>query len=153
MSETVLASCEQDLEKIKSLYTREKLFQAADETEKLLFKLEQHKQDESIAELWKSHESLLETIKRENTEANTLLHELQSEEGWELCANKDNIQTFYRKEAHEKLHTLKIQGTIDSPMFNVLSIFYEIDLYKTWLPRCPTSKTLKQYGRVSVLYF
>jgi hypothetical protein len=109
-----------------------------------------HTKDSRIKQLVEQllENTILNDVARENEEAKHILREIESEEGWELCADKDDIQTYYRKEENEKLHALKIQGTIDSPMFDVISIFYEVDLYKTWMPRMTLSRILKQYGRV-----
>jgi hypothetical protein len=146
------------IQEIEVLYNREKLFAAAEQLKNLkealnnIIKSDDAVKIQNILESLSSNE-ILENVEVESVEAKRIMHEIESEEGWQLCTDKDEIQTFYRREENEKLHAIKIQGTIDSPMFNVLSIFYEIDLYKTWMPRMTDSRILKQYGRYRFLCY
>ncbi|KAL0476596.1 hypothetical protein AKO1_006092 [Acrasis kona] len=99
--------------------------------------------------------STFKKIASESAEAKRILDQIDNPNGWQLCADKDDIKTFYKKDerSNTPLHVVKLEGTVNSPIFNVLSIFYEIDLYKTWLPRLTASDNLAQYGRYRFLCY
>jgi len=40
-----------------------------------------------------------------------------------------------------------MEAHVDTPLFNLLAVFYEIDLYPTWVPRQAVSNVLKREGR------
>lgn len=53
---------------------------------------------------------------------------------WELITSRDDISTYFRHEENTPIYSLKLDAKIPTPIFNVASIFYEIDLYKKWVP-------------------
>jgi hypothetical protein len=53
---------------------------------------------------------------------------------WELITSRDDISTYYRHEENTPIYSLKLDAKMQSPIFDVTSIFYEVDLYKTWVP-------------------
>jgi hypothetical protein len=57
-----------------------------------------------------------------------------SAEGWERMRDYDGISTLYKKEEGTDFHTLRVEGNVNAPLFNILAVFYEIDLFKLWLP-------------------
>lgn len=48
---------------------------------------------------------------------------------------------------------MTIVATIDSPIFNVLAILYEVDLYKTWVPRQGVSQILHSIAKFRFLCY
>lgn len=109
-----------------------------------------------------SEEEIIGIIYKDGALARMLLREFKSTEGWKACVDKDRTKTFYKKSqaitmkdhanattaVHDEgapLHVIKIEGHIDSPVFNLMSILYEVDLYGVWVPQ------LKQCGVVKYL--
>lgn len=61
--------------------------------------------------------------------------ELASDEGWELQRDRDGIRTMYRGSAGgSPLIRIRIEGFIEAPVFNMLALLYEVDLFHLWLP-------------------
>jgi len=98
-------------------------------------------------------QSLLNSIDEDNTftileeEASAVLElflsDFQDSEGWNEVHNSDGIRTSYRHEYGNPIHSLKMEGIINQPIFNVCSVIYEIDLYTTWVPRLAEARTIQ----------
>ncbi|KAL9648089.1 hypothetical protein ABK040_007456 [Willaertia magna] len=73
-----------------------------------------------------------------------LIKELESNDGWAACIDKDRIKSFYKQKSNG-IHELKLEGVIDAPIFQVLSIFYEIDLYKNWVATMENSTIIQTF--------
>lgn len=62
--------------------------------------------------------------------------ELASDDGWELQRDRDGIRTLYRGSAGgSPLIRIRIEGFVNAPVFNMLALLYEVDLFHLWLPR------------------
>jgi hypothetical protein len=92
-----------------------------------------------IREITDELEALLENVKQleeaEAKNANKPKAEQkgkQEEGSWKKVSDSDGIHTFYRKEPNKPTHSFMVQGEVQSSLFNVLSLIYEIDLYKNW---------------------
>jgi hypothetical protein len=120
------------IQEVHALYDEEKLFVAR---EKLL---------ELDSQSTINEDPILRKVVQEAELAQRILDAI-SDDTWDLSTNSNNTQVYYREEGNA-LHSLKIVGTIDSPMFNVLAIFYECDLYQTWTPRMK-SNTILQHSK------
>lgn len=110
----------------------------------------------------------MQLIYRDGALAKMLLHEFNSSDGWNLCVDKDRAKTYYKRSGQVSqkyfgtsgtnsghvdgatddapLHVIKIEGEIDAPIFNLLSILYEIDLYKEWVPQLDNCGVIKYLG-------
>ncbi len=66
----------------------------------------------------------IKQIVHDGTLAESLIKEFESDDGWKLCVEKDSMQSFYKAKG-SGMHSVKVQGTIQASMFQVLSIFYE----------------------------
>jgi len=60
---------------------------------------------------------------------------------------RDGLKTFYRHESSTPIHSIKLEGIVDSPIFNVLALINELDLYVNWCP--PQLKEVKCNGTIS----
>lgn len=91
--------------------------------------------------LSKEEEQLVKLIYKDGALAKMLLYEFSSGDGWNTCVDKDDCKTFYKQtckidggkggsESEPSLHAIKIEGIIETPVFNLMSILYEVDLLK-----------------------
>ncbi|KAL0488338.1 PCTP-like protein [Acrasis kona] len=141
-------SLEQFHNKIKGildLYEEEKLFQAADELDDLHNSLNQHKDSDLVQKIkleMDNNKTIQKMIKEEKL-AKKLLNAMESSDGWTESVDRDRVQVYYKEES-TTVHSLKIVGVLDSPMLNVLTVFYESDLYKSWTPSMKSSQVLMQ---------
>ena len=53
---------------------------------------------------------------------------------WTLQTDSDGINTYYRHTDDASTYSIKITGDVEAPMFDLLALFHEIDLFNTWLP-------------------
>jgi len=129
--------------------------------------LKQHKV-ESVSELNVDEQSKkdLHQILEDGKFAEFLLNEFESGNGWHQCVNKDKMQSFY-KDKGSGLHAVKVQGSIEAPIFQVLSIFYEgmyqceflkfmkitVDLYASWVPSMKESTVIHKFDKYRFLSY
>jgi len=129
-------------------YEDEKLFEAYDELEKLNTMLIAADSDllrskiNDIRREIDNNNTIQKMIKEEEL-ARRLLNAMETDEGWSESVDRDRVQVYYKEES-ATIHSLKIVGVIDSPMLNVLTVFYESDLYKSWTPSMKSSQVLMQ---------
>eukprot|EP00047_Mylnosiga_fluctuans_P007771 m.255438 g.255438 ORF g.255438 m.255438 type:complete len:342 (-) comp19481_c0_seq1:79-1104(-) len=57
-----------------------------------------------------------------------------SDDGWILQRDADGIRTLYRLEPGNSHIILRAECDIDSPVLDILALFYEVDLYTRWMP-------------------
>jgi len=76
----------------------------------------------------------LEKLRKESEEVQQLLNDFNSYNGWILTRDADGIKTFYKHEDPNPIHSIRLEGMIDCPLLNILSVVYEVDLYTGWWP-------------------
>lgn len=64
--------------------------------------------------------------------------------GWVLVRETDRTKTWYKNEEGNPIHSIKIEGIINSPLFNVLAVFNEDQLYTEWIPFLKEANKIKQ---------
>jgi len=70
-----------------------------------------------------------------------------------MTSNSEGIRTFFKKDDTKNLLSVIMEAYVDTPLFNLLAVFYEIDLYPTWVPRQTVSNVLKREGRYRAYSF
>ncbi|EGC36606.1 hypothetical protein DICPUDRAFT_77723 [Dictyostelium purpureum] len=116
--------------------------------------------DESNVELNKIIETIrndvrLKKLKQESLEIDDLLLMLSSDylsQGWQSIHNSNGIHSMY-KENGSGMHSIRIEGIIESPIFDVCSVIMEADLYSSWIPRMLCSQILYQDSRYKRLLY
>ncbi|KAF2070222.1 hypothetical protein CYY_008456 [Polysphondylium violaceum] len=108
----------------------------------------ENEQFKDIIESIKS-EKRFHQLKKEMDEIFDLQKQASSDfksEGWVEISNTQGILSMYRDNGHG-MHSIRIEGVVDSPIFDVCSVIMEVDLYSTWIPRLLESKILDQDSR------
>eukprot|EP00929_Paragymnodinium_shiwhaense_P067354 TRINITY_DN33912_c0_g1_i1.p1 TRINITY_DN33912_c0_g1~~TRINITY_DN33912_c0_g1_i1.p1 ORF type:complete len:473 (+),score=85.33 TRINITY_DN33912_c0_g1_i1:99-1517(+) len=60
---------------------------------------------------------------------------VEEREGWHGGLSLDGIQCWYQWDADASCDVrIRVEGEVDTHLFDLLSIFYEVDLYTTWVP-------------------
>jgi hypothetical protein len=70
----------------------------------------------------------------------------QSEDEWTLARNNDGVQTHYRMGA-EGLMTVRLTGTIQASVVNIVAVIQENEVWTEWIPRMSHSTTVKAVSR------
>lgn len=67
----------------------------------------------------------------------SLREELKSTDGWELHRESSGIRTLSRRTVGDSHVMIRVEGHVDAPLLNILSVFYEVDLWRLWVPSIP----------------
>mmetsp|Transcript_7473 Transcript_7473/g.11076 ORF Transcript_7473/g.11076 Transcript_7473/m.11076 type:complete len:352 (+) Transcript_7473:1779-2834(+) len=153
------------------LYFEDKLFRSYNKLEEILHHYPNISNDYNQETIWqieaelrkreitdivndeKMFKDLILIIKNEYKESKMIISELNSSEGWEVKYDKNNINVFSSNAISSSLlssngdlnlQSIKILGKVNAPLTNCLAIFYEIDLYKEWVPRMDCSRIVHQ---------
>lgn len=73
-------------------------------------------------------------IRRYSDDVHSIRETLASEAGWLLQGSSGTTKTYYRHERDAALHTVRVEGWMNFPLFEILSILYEVDLHPQWMP-------------------
>ncbi|EFA79005.1 hypothetical protein PPL_08473 [Heterostelium album PN500] len=93
--------------------------------------------------------SRIKRLRSESKEIDDLLDILSPDyknAGWNEISNKDGIFTLY-KDNGGGMHSIRMEGIVESPIFDLCSVILEIDLYPTWIPRLLESTQLAEDKR------
>eukprot|EP01136_Pigoraptor_vietnamica_P030752 Opistho-1_new@90404 len=89
------------------------------------------------------------------------LSNFESDDGWTLQDSDANLRILYRHQEGHEYHTIRAEGTLDCPLFNMMVVANELDLIKTWFPRysfpmklgLAEATCLARFGRMSELIY
>jgi hypothetical protein len=70
-----------------------------------------------------------------NAEINQIMNEYDDVHGW-TSEKSGDIRVSYKRVEGTPTISVKTEGVLDVPIFNLLALIYEIDLYNTWMPFC-----------------
>lgn len=58
-----------------------------------------------------------------------------SDAGWVLQKESNRVRTLYRNtSASSHIHSIQLDGVVAAPVFTLLALFHEVDLFCRWLP-------------------
>lgn len=58
-----------------------------------------------------------------------------ADEDWILQKESHDVKTFYKNhESTPNIHSIRLDGIVDAPVFYLLSLLHEVDLFHKWLP-------------------
>eukprot|EP01114_Cavostelium_apophysatum_P016047 TRINITY_DN4501_c0_g1_i1.p1 TRINITY_DN4501_c0_g1~~TRINITY_DN4501_c0_g1_i1.p1 ORF type:complete len:333 (-),score=43.80 TRINITY_DN4501_c0_g1_i1:115-1113(-) len=141
------------LDELVTFYRKDKLYMALDRLNQIEKNLQFHLQNvwghdadllvQMTSKLYAGEcGTIVKSLRTECAQVDHLLEELRNEEGWTLVRESDGVKTFYRHEESTPTYSIKMEGIIDSPLFNVLALAYEDDLYKNFIPMVKESRRL-----------
>ena len=82
------------------------------------------------------HKLLYDTIKVEAEEVRTLIKDFETETtDWqETMTDSKGTKVMWKPSKGSPIHTLRLDGKLRIPVFNLLAVLMEVDLYTTWIP-------------------
>lgn len=82
------------------------------------------------------HKVLYDTIKREAEEVRSLLQGFQeTAKDWEATMDDGHgTKVMWKPTPGSPIHTIRLDGKLNIPVFNILAVLMEVDLYLTWVP-------------------
>ena len=74
------------------------------------------------------------SLESEIVEVEQVLGLMEGDDGWTLVKESERMKTWYRHVDGNPVHSIKIDALLNVPLFNLLSIINEVDLYVDWIP-------------------
>uniref|UniRef100_A0A7S1XEW2 START domain-containing protein n=1 Tax=Compsopogon caeruleus TaxID=31354 RepID=A0A7S1XEW2_9RHOD len=135
------------VERVLSLYSEDKLFQASRELAKIENDLG-HLSEDSEERLFLKNHVGLRPVRDEANKVTLMMNTMRSDEGWSPCYQGPSTKVSFRKEPNSAILTFKIEGLVVAKVGHVACIINEIDLFPDifWFIR--EGKTLKKIGRM-----
>ncbi len=58
-----------------------------------------------------------------------------TDDGWTLQKESHAVRTLYRTSDHSPgVHSVRLDGDVDAPVFIILCLLHEVDLFTRWIP-------------------
>ncbi len=58
-----------------------------------------------------------------------------SDDGWILQKESHSVRTLYRQHSESPgVHSVRLDGDVEAPVFTILALFHEVDLFTKWIP-------------------
>mmetsp|Transcript_4987 Transcript_4987/g.4191 ORF Transcript_4987/g.4191 Transcript_4987/m.4191 type:complete len:235 (+) Transcript_4987:1015-1719(+) len=77
-----------------------------------------------------------------------VLHQLNDEEGWFKEKISKSFVVKYKKNGSDACY-LRMEGVVDVPLFNILTLIYEVDGHPEWIPFCSKGERIKKLHRAA----
>ena len=135
-------TAQEELGEVFELYRDDKIREAINLLEELKLK---HRCNFTEDPLVREIESDFEDIKE-------VFRCCQDKEGW-ITEATGKIMVSYKNIPGTPTYSLLTEAEIDVPMFNFITLMYEIDLYHTWVPFCKTSTAVANLSRTRKLLY
>ncbi len=101
------------------------------------------------------HQELLDMLEERIQKAEETLREVDgTSDGWIHGLDYFGISTYYKVSSDRGILTVKLEGIMeDLPLFEQVSVLYETDLYKSWVPFCDESIKIYTIGHAELLAY
>lgn len=73
-------------------------------------------------------------------------------EGWNVEKKTGDMKVYWQKVEKLKSISLRFETVLDIPLFNLLSLFYETDLFPKIIPFCEDSTPIAQLSRARKMF-
>jgi len=113
---------------------------------------ENQSQNSEISLLTEPHKLLIEDVQNFYDFASKVLHEMQDDHGYQLEKIKNHFSIKYKAEKGEKV-ILKMEGSINVSLFNILALVNEPEGFPKWMPFCTEGRPMKQLTRTSKIFY
>lgn len=85
-------------------------------------------------------------LQKDYKEIRNIIKNFDDNEGWSI-ESKGDIKVYYKRVPGTPTVSIMMETTFDLPIFNILTLIYESELYPLWIPFCKTSKCLHKLDR------
>jgi len=136
--------------KVKDSYTEHKIEDAFDDFEamKAIRKRDNLQKDVKthIESIFNQNVEYFAQLEEERKDIIFMVRQMEDDEGWNLEKVKKGFTVKYKKNAGDT-YSLKMEGIIEVPVFNVLTLIYEPEGHPAWLPFCSKANEIKKIHR------
>lgn len=87
----------------------------------------------------KKHKHIIVDVEEVIKHLNEVCNLLNDEEGWTIENSNPQITTKYKKFPGSDSFTLKFEGDLNFPIYNMCSLVYEIEFFPEFIPFCSQS--------------
>eukprot|EP01091_Cochliopodium_minus_P003876 TRINITY_DN13829_c0_g1_i1.p1 TRINITY_DN13829_c0_g1~~TRINITY_DN13829_c0_g1_i1.p1 ORF type:complete len:335 (+),score=89.36 TRINITY_DN13829_c0_g1_i1:2-1006(+) len=148
------------LEELLELHKAEKFLKSYLILEELETNLDHYKNDHKEEEIFKSifekfhnHSQLFSQMKNTAKEIMMILSSFNDDQDFVLARDKHGLKIEYRQEKDKPTVSLKMEGIIEAPIFNLLSVANELDLWCKFIPRLEKSDIIKEVSKFSKVVY
>jgi len=138
--------------KIKEEITEHRIDEAYKQVEKLREFSQENKLEEEdqryYEQIIRMNQSLINDIDVYKRDCVQILKELEDEEGYITESVKKGFAIKYKSVAGQQI-SLRMEGEVDVPIFNMIALIYEMQGYTLWMPFCKDAKEIKHFNRAS----
>lgn len=99
---------------------------------------------EKIAELEEIYKQIVNITTEMDMEADWIVEKIK--------AGEENIMLKYKQIPGTSLYALKYEAVLEIPIFNLVAMIYEIDLFRKWIPFCSSSRTVSFYYITGMIF-
>jgi len=151
--EDVMGKVQQLLDNMKNEYSDVKI----DKAYRILQEIKDYinknsSQCTEISQITEPYKMLMQDIDDFHTFAFKVLNEMQDEKGYHLEKIKNHFTIKYKADRGEKI-SLKMEGTVDVSLFNILALVNEPEGFPKWMPFCTEGHPIKQLSRASKAFY
>lgn len=86
----------------------------------------------------------MKRIEKDHKTLSEFTKEMKDMKTWTKFVDKPERKIYYKKEEGLSPLTCYIEGIVEAPMMNVITIIGEVSHYKEWMPITPVSEVLKE---------
>lgn len=101
-------------------------------------------------EQYQNLDIIKELIERSNEVEKTLLT-ADVDESWTLGLTYLGITTHYKLNESRTNITVRMEGTLEIPIFEQCAVVHELDLYPEWMPFCSAAKTIEKVSNSEII--
>jgi hypothetical protein len=81
------------------------------------------------------NDPIVDSIKLRAQSMLDLRNACASDDGWILQKESHSVRTLYKNQPETpNIHSVRLDGDVDSPVFFVLALLHEVDLFTKWIP-------------------
>jgi len=93
-----------------------------------------------------------EELDKRIEEVKIFMEDLNSS-SWKIEKETKLMKAYYKKETNNPIHSVKLEGIINSSVLNVLAVLYEVDLYSNWWPLSKDVRELKKFSKFKKIIY
>jgi len=76
----------------------------------------------------------MQDVRQRSASVRNLREQVSSDQDWKVQRDTDGIRTLYKESKTEGQVQLRIEGFLDTSIFHILALLYEVDLWHKWVP-------------------
>ena len=154
-NKTDIQGCLAEFKKFIDTYHEHRLSQACKDLENFEKKYQStiavanQSEKEFLSKFYEANKLLMNDCLKEYSYMKKVLEMIEDGDGWMTESVGKSLTTKYKKIPNTAFISLKLEAVLDIPLLNVLTLIYEIELWREWVPFLSQSECLKNVHRAS----